>query len=323
LSDKTSIEWTDATWNPIRGCTRVSEGCRNCYAERVAARFSNPGQPYHGLAVRTRSGPRWTGKVITVPAHLDDPIKWKEPKMIFVNSMSDLWHEGLSFTDIHRVLDRARKADWHIYQFLTKRTGRMCEFFDQWGEGTPPCNWLLGTSVEDQETADKRIPELLNTRAALRWLSIEPLLGPIELVHRDPELPISFSWLDGFDGCYPPIPGIDWVVVGGESGPGARPMHPKWVKSIRDQCQAFTTPFFFKQWGQWVPPVETDATVGDVVKLGRATASSHNFNDGTFVVRIGKKKAGRLLDGRTWDEFPGSLSAAAEKRIIAEATKCN
>jgi protein gp37 len=341
MSDKTSIEWTDATWNPIRGCTRVSEGCRNCYAEAVAARFSDPGMPYEGLAKRTPSGPRWTGKVITVPAHLEDPIRWKEPRMIFVNSMSDLFHESLSFADIMRVMDVMKRAPQHVYQILTKRPERMREFFDQWGEGTPPCHWWLGTSVEDEPTARKRIPELLNTRAALRWLSIEPLLAPIgELRHHDEEFGLSFSWLDGFDGGDPPVPGIDWVVVGGESGPAARPMHPDWVRSIRDQCQAWTTPFFFKQWGAWAEvgggaPHRTHEVGGShglplhtnscfISRDGHVVTSEKEMRAGVkyrWMSRLGKKKAGRVLDGRTWDEYPASLSHAAEQRIIAEA-KC-
>lgn len=312
MADKTSIEWTDATWNPIRGCTRVSEGCRNCYAERVAARFSDPGQAYEGLAKRTPSGPRWTGKVITVPGHLEDPLHWKEPRMIFVNSMSDMYHESLAFDRLLPMIEVMDKAHWHIYQILTKRADRQREFFNEFLKRRAPANWWLGTSVEDQTTANKRIPDLLNTWASVRWISAEPLLGRIDFMEEQPDGMPSFSWLEGFTGCEPEIPPLSWVVVGGESGPGARPMHPNWVRSIRDDCRDAGVPFFFKQWGEWVPCIPE---FEDLIPKMR----EHTYVGDQYMMRVGKKNAGRILDGREWNEYPGSLSAAAEKRIVEAA----
>lgn len=291
MSDKSRIEWTDATWNPIRGCSRVSEGCRNCYAERMAARFSDPGQPYHGLAKRTRSGPRWTGKVVIVPGQLEQPQRWKEPRMIFVNSMSDLFHESLTFEQIALVCVAMECAPQHIYQILSKRAERMRRFFNEfWGPAR--ANWWIGTSVEDQPTAIERIPELMHTRARIRWISAEPLLGPIDLT----TIPECVDLTRGAVGGLP-----EWVVAGGESGPGARPMHIDWVRALRDQCQAARIPFFFKQWGEWAP-------------LGHLVDSFFAWKN--IVKRSGKKKAGRILDGRTWDEYPsmhGASHAPTEK----------
>lgn len=335
MSDKTSIEWTDATWNPIRGCTRVSEGCRNCYAERIAARFSDKGRPYHGLATRTSAGPRWTGKVITVPDHLEDPIRWKEPRMIFVNSMSDLFHEDLSFSEIRRVFDVMRRAPQHTYQILTKRSDRMLKFFNIHLAERAPANWWLGVSVEDQRNADCRIPELLQTWASVRWISAEPLLGPIELTclgHEGDGVIDSLrgeDWIERWDNAdgtertrqvVNRREQLDWVVVGGESGPGARPMHPIWVRELRDQCTAAGVPFFFKQWGEWVPHTERfggglflkpDGSLGCQGDYWEHRAAAMN--------RVGKKKAGRILDGREWNEYPASLSSAGEKRIVEAA----
>ena len=282
MSDDTAIEWTDATWNPVRGCSRVSEGCRNCYAERVAARFSGPGMPYEGLATIGKSGPHWTGEVRFIGEHLADPLRWRKPRRIFVNSMSDLFHERLSNEDIAAVFGVMAKAHWHTFQVLTKRAARMREWFS-WAAGgrhvwpeaqrhpfpkwaitgeAPPSAWplrnvWLGVSVENQEAADERIPHLLATPAAVRFLSVEPMLGPIQLAK-----------VPGFNRM-----GLDlsnwWVICGGESGPGARTMDVGWALALRDQCRAAGVPFFFKQWGG-----------------------------------INKKAAGRELDGRTWDETP-------------------
>lgn len=284
MSADTAIEWTDATWNPVRGCSRVSEGCRNCYAERVAARFSGPGMPYEGLATIGKNGPRWTGQVRFIGEHLADPLRWRRPRRIFVNSMSDLFHDGVTDEQIAAVFGVMSAASHHTFQVLTKRPERMRRFMaaddgpdlvaaacaeldrvgfnrgcgsafepDEW----PPRNVWLGVSVEDQATADERIPHLLETPAAVRFLSVEPMLGPVD-----------FTKVPGFNRV-----GLElssrWVICGGESGPGARPMQPEWVRAIREQCRIAAVPFFFKQWGG-----------------------------------VNKKAAGRELDGRTWDEMP-------------------
>lgn len=362
------IVWTDVTWNPIRGCSRVSEGCRNCYAERVAARFSGPGQPYEGLARRTPSGPRWTGKVRLVEEHLLDPIRWKNPRRIFVNSMSDLFHDNVADETVVDIFAVCALCPQHIMQILTKRARRMQEllsdpYFEElvrdavafraheWGADRhaealggkwvdpqigdfgrvelagyfddmefewPLRNVHLGVSVEDQATADERIPMLLQTPAATRFVSIEPMLGPVDQNRR--EL-ICKTWRKGLTiGTY-----LDWVICGGESGPGARPMHPDWARSLRDQCRAAEVPFFFKQWGEWAPvgPLYSDddtdehvaAVDGAADESGRHAVLDRNGAHwerdiaqpppGTWVMkRVGKRAAGRVLDGRTWDEFP-------------------
>lgn len=239
-----NIEWTESTWNPVRGCTRVSEGCRFCYAERIAARFSGKGMAYEGLAKNTTTGPQWTRKVTPVRSLLNEPLKWKKPRRIFVNSMSDLFHEKIDLEYIQEVFTVMEKAYWHKFQVLTKRASRLLEFSPElpW-----PSNVWMGVSVEDSRVLD-RIDNLRKTGAHIKFLSLEPLIGPLK------DLNLS---------------GIDWVIVGGESGPGAREMKKEWVIDIRNQCVSEDVRFFFKQWG------------------------------GTR-----KSKTGRELDGQTYDEMP-------------------
>jgi protein gp37 len=274
------IAWTDKTWNPIRGCSKVSAGCAHCYAEVMASRFGGPGLAYAGLTHRGH----WNGIVRLVPDHLEDPLHWVRPQRIFVNSMSDLFHEYLDDEAILQVFDvifRASQLRGHVFQILTKRADRMKNILsrlrvdlDHGGRvylargntdhGTPlalllPGLWV-GISVEDQAAANARIPLLLETPAAVRWLSMEPLLGPVDLTQF---------------GAFP-----EWVVVAGESGQHARPMDPAWARDLRDQCQQGKVPFFFKQWGEWMA-----------------------VRDGTYR-RIGKRNAGRLLDGVLHDAYP-------------------
>ena len=243
-SQSSKIEWTESTWNPVRGCTRVSEGCRFCYAERIAARFSGKGMAYEGLAENTKAGPRWTQQVVAVPALLNEPLKWKKPRRIFVNSMSDLFHEKIELAYIQKVFSVMEKAHWHQFQVLTKRAELLLKYSPKlpW----PPNVWM-GVSVEDERVTD-RIDALRQTDAHVKFLSLEPLLGAL------PNLDLD---------------GIDWVIVGGESGPGARKMEEAWVIEIREQCVDADVAFFFKQWG------------------GKR-----------------KSKTGRELEGRTYDEMP-------------------
>lgn len=325
MGDRSRIEWTDATWNPIRGCSRVSEGCRNCYAEREAARFSGPGQPYEGLAEVRPAGPRWTGEVRLVESALEVPLRWKKPRRIFVNSTSDLFHEKLREDWLHSIFQAMVEAPQHIYQMLTKRVNRMRDVLQQmrksWslpsmrgcpGDLSAAPNIWWGVSVEDQKTADERIPVLLDTPAAVRWVSAEPLLGVVSMCRLQGNLGMKCDLvMDALRGEYVPawkgrdtIPDtrcgkrLHWVVVGGESGPNARPMHPDWVRSLRDQCEAAGVPFFFKQWGEWCP--ESQLTDYEL-----ATRKSPVRRNGDFW-RTGKKRAGRLLDGREWNEYPAS-----------------
>jgi protein gp37 len=234
VSKLSTIEWTDSSWNPVTGCTKVSLGCRNCYAERFARRLKSMGQP------RYRNG----FKVTLQRDLLQVPLKWSSPSMVFVNSMSDLFHEDVPVGFIEEVVDVIRRADWHIFQVLTKRADRLAAL-SQWLKW--PDNLWLGVSVESGAYC-QRIATLRTVPAAVRFVSFEPLLGPI-------------GALDLSD--------IHWVIVGGESGPGARPIRKEWVTAIRDCCTAARVPFFFKQWG------------------GQS-----------------KKEAGRLLDGHIWNELP-------------------
>lgn len=258
MSDQTRIEWTDATWNPIRGCTKITPGCAHCYAETFAERFRGvPGHPYEqGFDLRT------------VPGKLADPLRWRASKMVFVNSMSDLFHRDVSEEYIREVVRIMLRADWHTYQVLTKRSDRMREMLagPLRDAALAPQIWW-GVSVENRRDGLPRIDDLRESPARTRFLSIEPLLEDLG--------ELDFS-------------GIHWVILGGESGPGARPMDPEWVRSIRDQCRSAGVPFFFKQWG------------------------------GTR-----KGKAGRMLDGRTYDEKPERVVIPApdderRKAMLAE-----
>lgn len=298
MGARSSIEWTDATWNPLRGCSRVSAGCANCYAERVAARFSAPGMPYQGLA-HDSSGPRygWTGDVRLIEEHLRDPLRWRAPRRIFVNSMSDLFHERVPDNWIDRIFMVMADAQHHTFQVLTKRPERMRAYLHRGiVHGVLPNVWL-GVSVEDQATAEARIPPLLATGAAIRFVSAEPLLGAIDLSRGLLGLP---------DKPRERQRGIDWMIVGGESGPGARPMHPDWAAALRDQCAAARVPFFFKQWGEWAPGARAPGVPAGEDPHDRVP---HRFLDdlgdgAPCVWRLGKRRAGRALEGKEYSESP-------------------
>jgi protein gp37 len=247
MGNLTAIEWTDATWNPVTGCTKVSAGCDHCYAERFSERFR--GTPSH---------PFQNGFDLTLrPERIEQPLSWKRPRMIFVNSMSDLFHKNVPISFISKVFDTMERADWHTFQVLTKRSSIMRRFLRiRYGVDRGPSHIWCGVSVEDGQRKS-RIRHLQEAPASVRFLSIEPLID-------------SVGKLD--------LNGIDWVIVGGESGPGAREMKPEWVREVRDQCLAEDVAFFFKQWGGLRP-----------------------------------KSGGRTLDGRQWSQFPErSVSIAAE-----------
>lgn len=270
MSAKSSIEWTDVTWNPVRGCSLVSEGCRNCYAMKQAHRFSGPGQPYEGLTY----GPRWTGKIQLVHDAIEEPLHWKKPRKIFVNSMSDLFHEDVPDEFIERVFVTMARTPRHTYQILTKRPQGMLAFLERNSTGGrifhladdrgvesgawPLPNVWLGVSVENQATADERIPILLETPAAVRFVSAEPLLGPVDLSNylQPPDfLPGRHvkigpgEWIVDADRAHLMWHGLDWVIVGGESGPGARPCDVAWIRSIKSQRLAADVSVFIKQLG--------------------------------------------------------------------------
>jgi len=234
MAQNSGIEWTETTWNPVTGCTKISPGCKNCYAERMALRLQAMGQPNY------RDG----FKVTLHERMLPLPLTWKKPRMIFVNSMSDLFHKDVPTEFIEKTFDVMRKASWHTFQVLTKRSDRLREIEEKI---SIPKNVWFGVSVECEDYL-YRIDDLRVTHAPVKFLSLEPLLGPLPGLNLD---------------------GIDWVIVGGESGPGARPMQEEWVTDIRDRCIAANVPFFFKQWGGVI-----------------------------------KKRTGRVLEGRTWDQMP-------------------
>lgn len=238
MADKSAIEWTDATWNPVTGCTKISAGCDNCYAERIAERFRGvKGHPFeHGFDLILR------------PGRISQPLRWRQSKMIFVNSMSDLFHKGIPVSFVERVFETMERADWHVFQILTKRSSRMRQFVNQrYRGGAAPKHIWLGTSVENG-TKLSRIRHVRDMAATIRFVSVEPLIGPMGKMD---------------------LSGIHWVIVGGESGPRARPIEGHWVRDIRDQCLAAGVAFFFKQWGGIRP-----------------------------------KSGGRLLDGVVWNQFP-------------------
>jgi protein gp37 len=302
MGKTTGIEWTDSTWNPIRGCSRVSEGCRNCYAESVAARFSGQGQAYEGLAAfrvigqgtpEERVEPHWTGEVRLIESHLRDPLRWKEPRKIFVNSMSDLFHPNVTDEWLANIFDVMARAPQHTYQILTKRPDRMLDvltaagatvvaqaFENTYGQAWPPEKWIFGVSVENQATATYRLPILAKCKCAQTMVSYEPALGPV-------------NW---FETEYADT--IDWLICGGESGPHARPMHPDWVRAARKFCEFHGVPFFFKQWGEWLP-------YDQVTELAQDCMSEWVKNDAeACAYRFGKNKSGAVLDGIEWKEFP-------------------
>ncbi|MGC9207416.1 DUF5131 family protein [Acidithiobacillus sp.] len=352
MADKTGIAWTNATWNPVTGCSKVSQGCKHCYAEREWARLSaNPKAiNYYGRA--------FTG-VACHEDRLDQPLRWKKPRMIFVNSMSDLFHESVPDVFIDKVFAVMALAEQHTFQILTKRPERMFKYLTTPGrmdiignEAMPAVrsdcfgilewplpNVWLGVSAEDQESADERLFYLMNTPAAIRWLSAEPLLGPIDFE----DVPV------GMNGPLRPYgetnaTKLDWIVVGGESGPEARPMHPDWVEAIQEQCTQAHVPFFFKQWGEWFPVnqmtpefMETlyrsnrkakaderqwdvDEAFGKHCVMPQAVLNKDGdclsltdpmaFQQGSrsmSVFRVGVRKAGCRLNGREWQAWPGGM----------------
>lgn len=243
MADGSAIEWTDATWNPVTGCTQISAGCDNCYAKRFSERFR--GVPNH---------PFEAGFDLTLrPERIAQPLAWRRPRMIFVNSMSDLFHKQVPRAFIDKVFDTMERADWHTFQVLTKRSSLMRDYLkSRYGERLAPEHIWLGTSVEDAK-AKSRIQHIRQAPASVRFLSIEPLIAPVGRMD---------------------LSGIHWVIVGGESGPGARPMKPEWVREVRRQCEDQHVAFFFKQWGGIRP-----------------------------------KTGGRELDGREWNEMPILVAA--------------
>lgn len=378
MAEHTKIEWTDATWNPVTGCSVVSPGCTNCYAMRLAGTRLKHHPSRAGLTRDSKAGPVWTGEVRFIEAWLTQPLQWKRPRTVFVCAHGDLFHEEVPDAWIDQVFAVMALSPQHTFQVLTKRSDRMRAYMDR-GAGRiadatialrrtplavanglgptavvplphvrpgapwwPLPNVWLGVSAEDQRRADERVPGLLATPAAVRFVSAEPLLGPIDF---NSTLGGTL-WIGGQRGCdgmhrhggragevihgilHETDPrqlhhhhdercgrGLDWIIAGGESGRGARPMHPDWARQIRDQCAAAGTAFFFKQWGLHCPGSYSesrhtallDASAGPThgVVLGAPPhANVHEWGDGWISIAAGKKAAGRLLDGVEHNAMP-------------------
>lgn len=323
MADGTAIDYVDASWPVVAGCSRVSPGCTNCFAVRHSWRLahnSNPAvsRPYQGTVEQRGDRLDWTGTVRCLPERLDWPLRWRSPRRIFVCNMADLFHPAVPNEFIDDVWDVMHECQHHTFLILTKRPERMWAWYN-WATGANPGdpNWMwrdnhlsniwLGVTCENQEQADRRIPILLQVPAAVRWVSIEPMLGPVDLSRwLEPDCPACDATGIGIPqlgtGCpvcqgTGAIPTLSWVVVGGETGPGARPLHPYWVRSVRDQCVAAGVPFWFKQRGEWTWDMPT----------GRALTSCREtmLVRGGILWRVGSRAAGALLDGREWREVPG------------------
>jgi len=326
------IEWTDKTWNPITGCTKISSGCEHCYAitmsNRVAGIKSSPASKHYQGTVRkmAKGGLNWTGRINMIEERILDPFSWKKPTMVFVNSMSDLFHEDVTWSFLDKLFAVMIASDRHTFQILTKRADHMAEYCISRAEKPyriidaaekinpkgmaihlkvagyldamkkrsykwiPPNIWM-GVSTENQQMANLRIPLLKMVPAEVRWLSCEPMLGHIDLAGK--------------------LEGLHWVVTGGESGPKARPAHPDWISDIRDQCTIAGTPFFFKQWGAWIPEVELKAIIeaGDHPKEFRPYKVK--VVDRAMMHRTGKKNSGNKLEGNTHLEYPNLIHMEA------------
>lgn len=336
MADNTHIEWTDATWNPITGCSVVSPGCTNCYAMKLAGTRLKHHASREGLTSDSKAGPVWNGKVRLNRQWLHQPIEWKRPRMIFVCAHGDLFHENVPDEWILDVFTIMAIASHHTFQVLTKRADRMAEFLNRpdllddiyanWctfnGSAREVCSWPLhnvwmGVSAEDQRRADERVPHLLNTPAHIRFISAEPLLGPIKL---------------GSSAAQK----LDWVIVGGESGKDARPMHPQWARSLRDECTEANTAFFFKQWGEWLPDFENyegqqlphdnpeqsrfaTCVWDDASKRWETTNGSWDDPDNWLIAenywepeqpmtRYGKRYTGNQLEGNQYLQLPSHTS---------------
>lgn len=341
MADKTAIEWTDATWSPITGCSVHSAGCTNCYAMQLAGTRLKHHPSRKGLTREVNGNHVWTGEVRFNEQWLLQPLQWKRPRDIFVCAHADLFHENVPDEWIDKIFAVMALAPQHRFQVLTKRSDRMREYVGAQVRGSrcvgseirrravpgfnrylnlveqrlPLPNVLLGVSVEDQRAADERIPDLLATPAAIRWLSCEPLLGPVDLTEvcngRYFQNPLTgYRYHDAPEGVHSAHDyngtKLDWIVVGGESGRNARPMHPDWARSLRDQCAAAGVPFHFKQWGEWKPFLGwRDGVTRYADASGSYDARSiYRFEDGVHLARVGKKAAGRLLDGVLHDGRP-------------------
>lgn len=365
MGDRTRIEWCEATWSPVTGCTRASEGCTRCYIDRTPP-LRMARRRFNGEHIGATTG------VMLHPERLTIPLRWRRPRRIFVCSLADLWHDEVPDSFIAQVFAVMALAPQHTYQCLTKRHARLrslmnsaafrvavldaaylmiegrvlpsvaAAYRERMGAARrgdidsaitwPLPNVWLGVSTENQRWADVRIPALLSTPAAVRWVSAEPLLGPVDLTRVDGARTQQPGMVYDALGQRYGVPGVwqaqstarvDWVVAGGESGPGSRPMHPDWARSLRDQCAAAGVPFLFKQHGDWVDPGQIDCAGWDDAAMGergltvwpdgrQQAGPAGTCTDGSALMwRVGKHRAGRVLDGRVWDGYPQPAAAVA------------
>lgn len=309
---KSRISWTDATWNPIVGCSKVSQGCDHCWAERMAR-----------LHYHDKFSEGWNGEILHFPYRISEFLHRQKPARIAVGLMGDLFHEKVDFRFIEKVFEVMREKESFEFQLLTKRPKRVLDFWTwrctEWLSPSQQSVWpkhvWLGVSCENQEAADERIPLLLQTPAAVRFVSVEPMLAPVDLTQvPNPgfgEGQRYYDALEGsawyvspdekyYDGC-PCEEKLDWVICGGESGPGARPLHPNWVRSLRDQCLKACVPFHFEQHGEWI---DFHNLQDRPFPMSNPYPKIYRWDDGTYCFRVGKKYAGHILDGKELLEFP-------------------
>ncbi len=318
---KTKIEWATDSWNPIVGCSKVSPGCVNCYAERMAVRLAAMGQEKYKAVT---DGKGWNGNLFFGPNSIFVPMHWKKPRRVFVNSMGDTFHKATDIEFLDSIFTVVDQCPQHQFLFLTKRPENMKAYFDSRQSFLFPNVWL-GVTICNQAEANEKIPLLLKVPAAVRFVSIEPMLGPVDLTDIiDEETENYEDYINALD-CDVSAKDdlkyngntLDWVICGGESGPGARPMYPDWVRSLRDQCKAADVPFLFKQWGEytpdtaWVRPKKIEPhqvryvySDGQFREIGKCQLIEGRY-DFVLMHKAGKHRAGRTLDGVIHDEYPG------------------
>lgn len=327
MGDKSKISWCNATWNPIVGCTIVSPACTNCYAMQWANQMldGNPKSPhYDGTTKKVNGNAVWTGKINIAPdSILNKPLDWRKPRIIFVNSMSDLFHVDVPDKWIDMIIEVIKQCPQHRFLVLTKRPQRMRDYMVNYymKHTEVPHNLWLGVTAENQETANERVPLLLETPAFIRFVSAEPLLGPIDFskVYEGKE--------NSYSSKAEPYPKLDWVIVGGESGKNARPTHPDWIMDILHECNQFNTPFFFKQWGEFCPCYVsiggfTPHDAPDFKDLVRRWENGEILGEGIKLLRRGKKRTGNMLDGKIYENVPSDEYLAKRAAQVNKRGYC-
>ena len=313
------------TWNPIIGCSKVSKGCENCYAEKMAVRLAHIATTsYYGAVTKQHSFAEpyeWNGKTHLIDPIVFKPLHWRKPRVVFVCSMGDLFHESTPFTwidHVYKTMEHVEVFEKHIFIILTKRAERMLEYYEYRKANSMDYghSWIwLGVTAENQEQANKRIPHLLQIKAPVRFVSIEPMLEPIDFydVQNGSQFHNVLTGVLDITTSQSGILGdkLDWVITGGESGHSARPMHPDWVRSIRKQCKNAGVPFFFKQWGEWIPAISIPKEWGHPADIkgkhswvNKSDGKSTGEGEGCMVIKVGKHRSGNSLDGEKYEAYP-------------------